>query len=125
MKKFEYTTTPALGTDLNAMGNAGWEMSGSDQTSLHWKRELPGEPDPMLQRMHDVMAKIEEHLGRSQRQQPQPDQPPVSPVKEQEPPSDHPSSIDVEAGRTLKESDEEQANSTTTVPAGSADGRGE
>jgi hypothetical protein len=61
-QKWEYTTTPTMGTDLDAMGDDGWEMAGTDSATMFWKR--PKE-DGAPSRLHATLDKIEGHLRMS------------------------------------------------------------
>jgi hypothetical protein len=50
MTRWEYKTSPTLGTDLNALGQDGWELVCMDSTGMHFKRPI-AEPAPAVETM--------------------------------------------------------------------------
>lgn len=72
MQKWEYLTSPAIGTDLTKMGAEGWELVAVDGPNMFFKR--PVSPSH-AESLHDRLVAIEGHL-KAMMERPTPNLPP-------------------------------------------------
>lgn len=59
MQKWEYRVTGVMGTDLTALGEAGWELVHGDGTTLFFKRPItdaPAQPVAIEQQPDNAVA---------------------------------------------------------------------